>query len=186
MSVDGTDFRICNPTPFSTKWYSHKFHGAGLRYEVALNIQTGDIVWTNGPFPPGRYPDISIFLQDLRGNLDPGERVEADQGYVGWSEYIDCPMDNTGGLQKQVFSKKMVRSRHEHCNARFKLFNALKSPFRHGTDKHGLVFRCVAIITQISFENGDQLAQVTYETLKSAENISEASDDETDTDSDEE
>jgi hypothetical protein len=28
------------------KWYSHKYHG--IRYETATNIQTGDIVLTNG------------------------------------------------------------------------------------------------------------------------------------------
>ena len=120
------------------------------------------------------------------GDTHSGERVEADQGYAGWPEYIDCPKDNTGGRQKQVISKRMVRSRHEHCNARLKLFNALKNPFCHGTDKHDLVFRCVAIITQISFENGGELAQVTYKTWKPAGNIPESSDDEKDTDSDEE
>jgi hypothetical protein len=30
VSVDGTDFRIHEPSPFSPRWYSHKFKGAGL------------------------------------------------------------------------------------------------------------------------------------------------------------
>jgi len=51
VSVDGTDSRISEPSPFSATWYSHKFHGAGLRYEVGLSISTGQIVWVNGAFP---------------------------------------------------------------------------------------------------------------------------------------
>jgi hypothetical protein len=39
--VDGTDFRINEPTDFSTKWFSHKFKGPGLRYEVAISIKGG-------------------------------------------------------------------------------------------------------------------------------------------------
>lgn len=81
VTVDGSDFRICEPHPFSNKWYSHKYKGPGLRYEIAVNIQTGDIVWTNGPFPCGRYPDVKIFKQGLMLRLDPDELVEADKGY---------------------------------------------------------------------------------------------------------
>jgi hypothetical protein len=61
ISVDGTDFRIFNILPFWTGWFSHKFKGPGVQYEVALNIMMEDIVWINGPFPCGRYPNISIF-----------------------------------------------------------------------------------------------------------------------------
>lgn len=41
VTVDGTDFRINEPTDFSTKWFSHKFKGPGLRYEVAISIKGG-------------------------------------------------------------------------------------------------------------------------------------------------
>ena len=37
--------------PFNPKWCSQKFKGAGLRYKIAVNIQTGDIVRLNSPFP---------------------------------------------------------------------------------------------------------------------------------------
>ena len=61
ISVDGTDYKIRNPTKFWKGWYSHKFNGPGLRYEVGIAIQSGDIVWVHGPFPPGRFPDLTIF-----------------------------------------------------------------------------------------------------------------------------
>jgi hypothetical protein len=61
VSVDGTDCPTQEPTPFSPVNYSYKFNGPGLRYEVALCILTGDIVWVNGPFEPGKYSDLAIF-----------------------------------------------------------------------------------------------------------------------------
>ena len=50
-SVDGTDCRIREPSPFNPKWYSHKFHGPGLRYEIGICIRTGHLVWVHGLFP---------------------------------------------------------------------------------------------------------------------------------------
>jgi hypothetical protein len=41
VTVDGTNFRINGPTDFSTKWFSHKFKGPGLRDEVAISIRGG-------------------------------------------------------------------------------------------------------------------------------------------------
>lgn len=61
ISVDGTDFKICEPMPFDTKWYSYKFNGAGLRYEVNICIDTGLIVWLHGPFKYGQFNDLRIF-----------------------------------------------------------------------------------------------------------------------------
>jgi hypothetical protein len=81
--VDGTDFEIFEPSPFLSIWKSHKFKGPGLRYEVATCIQTGDIVWINGPFPCGKYPDLTIFRLGLLHMLEDGEMVEADAGYRG-------------------------------------------------------------------------------------------------------
>ena len=51
---------------------------------MAICIQTGWIVWTNGPFPCGSFPDSKIFLQEgLKFELGENERVEVDNGYRG-------------------------------------------------------------------------------------------------------
>lgn len=60
ISVDGTDCRIEEPRPFSTKWFSQKFKGPAVKYEVALDLLTGDCVWINGPFQGGTN-DLTIF-----------------------------------------------------------------------------------------------------------------------------
>ena len=60
MTVDGVDCPIQEPIPFDPQWFSHKFRGPGLKYEIAVCIQTGDIVWANGPFKCGKWPDVKI------------------------------------------------------------------------------------------------------------------------------
>ena len=125
VTVDGTDCRIY--APFDRKWFSFKFKAAGVRYEVAVCIKTGDIVWINGPFPCGRFPDITIFRRDLIHKLRAGEMVEADLGYRGEPTKIRTP-DAYVSLQDKR-AKKRVRARHETVNARLKDFDVLTKVF---------------------------------------------------------
>jgi len=53
VTIDGTDFEILEPTPFDKQWYSHKFKGPGLCYEITVCIKTGWIVAFSGPFEAG-------------------------------------------------------------------------------------------------------------------------------------
>ena len=80
MTVDGTDFKINEPTPFDGMWYSHKFNHAALRYEVGVSIFSGLIVWVKGPYPAGRYPDVAIARVQggLEENMAPYETYFAD------------------------------------------------------------------------------------------------------------
>jgi len=64
-------------------FYSWKLKGPGLSYEVAVSILHGDIVHIAGPYPARDWNDINIFRDGLIGMLEEGERVEADDGYVG-------------------------------------------------------------------------------------------------------
>ena len=84
-NVDGLDCRAHESrTPFWTGWWSHKFNGPGLRYEVATCKATGEIVHTNGPFPPANFPDHVIFMMYLgRYLLCEGELVDCDRLYTG-------------------------------------------------------------------------------------------------------
>ena len=122
--MDGTDFRIQEPSPFSTSWYSQKFRGAGLRYEVGIAIQTSDIVCTNSPIWPGIWNDLQIFRYELRDIISPGERVEADDGYQGDSK-VDLPYDFVARDPRQRGREARVWSRHETCNQRFKHFGII-------------------------------------------------------------
>lgn len=160
VTIDGTDFRIQNVKPFWRGWYSHKFHGPGIRYEVAICIQTGDIVWINGPFACGVFPDITIFRSGLIHELRRGEKVEADDGYRGEGDFISTPDDYEN--EEQHHEKDLARARHETGNGRFAVWNCLKYVFRHDVRKHSEIFRAVATITQLSIENGEPLFPVDY------------------------
>jgi hypothetical protein len=62
VSVDGTHCPVLEPrTDPSSKWYSYKFNGAGLSYELAIAIHSQRLVWINGPFPA---------LQEAQSTLD--------------------------------------------------------------------------------------------------------------------
>ena len=157
ISVDGTDFKISNPTKqFWKGWYSHKFNAAALRYEVGVGIQTGDIVWVNGPFPAGAFVDITIFRRALKlVLLREGERAEADDGYRGEPLVIELPKegcyDNEDDAQSKL--KKRIRSRHEGINKLFKEFRCLNQKFRHKLNRHKLCFDAVVVLVQIAIRS---------------------------------
>jgi hypothetical protein len=160
VTVDGTDFQIQEPTPFSREWWSRKFNGPGLRYEVAICIQTGDIVWINGPFKPGPWTDLLIFRRNLKQRLAPGEMVEADNGYRGEPNHART----ADGFVSQADdrAKWTARNRHETVNRRLKQWGCLKQVWRHNRRLHKTVFAAVVVITQLAFENGEPPFQVRY------------------------
>ena len=78
ISLDGTDFPINEPSPFLSKWCSHKFKGTGLRYKIGLSLRTSKIVWAFRGIPAGQYQDLDLAHMALIGRLKPGELVIAD------------------------------------------------------------------------------------------------------------
>jgi hypothetical protein len=158
MTVDGTDCPICEPQPFSAHWYSHKFKGAGLRYEVGVCIQTGDIVWVNGAYPCGSWPDLKIFRHRLKGMLGPNEMVEADKAYR--DEKCRLPGSYVSVADRQAHTR--ARARHEAVNARLKIFQVLRKAFNHNIHDHQHCFFACAVITQLAFNNNEQPWQVNY------------------------
>ena len=164
ISVDGTDFRMKKQKGESPKfWWGYKFKKPGVRYEVGISIKHGDIVWIHGPFPCGFYPDIKIFRSALKNWLLDGERVEADDGYIGEApRYVLCPK-SIRCVKPTKEEKKLsqrIRSRQETVNKRFKQFNCLKGTFRHSVEQHSIAFRAIAVITQISIQKGDALFKI--------------------------
>jgi hypothetical protein len=135
---------------------------SGLRYEVAICILTGDIVWINGPYECGIWHDVCVFRDSLMSHLAPNERVEADDGYVGeHPQHVKCPKGFTNPEETE-FMQTRVRSRQETVNRRFKAWQVLKQVYRHAIERHGDVFRAVAVITQLTINSGEQLFQCGY------------------------
>jgi hypothetical protein len=178
VSVDGVDCRVPNHGP---SFSSHKFaKKGGVRYEVALCIQTGDIVWINGPYNCGQWTDIKIFREALIHELEEAERVEADDGDIEEAPlHVKCPKCITNPEECESMQQR-VRNRQETVNNRFKFWEVLKQIFRHELTLHGDVFRCIAIISQLVIDNGQPLFQCGY---KDPPFDSDSSDNDTSTDS---
>ena len=160
-SVDGVDCRILGRKRPNGKinkaWYSHKFKGPGLRYEVAACILTSDIVWINGPYMPGDWNDLSIFQDGLMHQLDQGERVEADDGYKGeCPRWIKCP-GSVVSIPARERMQKRTRLRHETFNERLKNFRCLDEKFCHSVAKHSSCFRAICVLTQFAIEPVDDI-----------------------------
>jgi hypothetical protein len=151
LTVDGTDCQINEPHPFSKSWYSHKHKSAGLRYEVAVCIQTGDICWVNGPFKCGSWPDLKIFRRDLKHRLVAGEMVECDGGYRGDPK---CRHKDVIFNRSDLGAKKAARARHETVNGDIKKFDCLKQTWRHDRKLHKHAFAAAAVLTQLSYSIG--------------------------------
>lgn len=159
LSVDGTDFQISES---GRQFYSFKFKKSALRYEVALNIKNGWICWIHGPFAPKKWPDINIFRCSLKSYLEEGERVEADDGYVGEAPCrVKCPKSISNDRSKLPMQGR-ARSRQETVNKRFKQFGCLSKRFRHDTTQHSVCFRAVVALTQLSIMNLEPLFEVEY------------------------
>lgn len=160
VTVDGTDCRIEEIKPFNRGWYSHKFKGPGVRYEVAVCIQTGWIVWVNGPYPCGEWPDLRIVRDRLIHQLLPGEMYIADGGYSDGGQFSVTP---NGLNTDEQYMQSVCRSRHETVNKRFKQFSVISGVFRHDVDLHGKCFHAVANLTQMAIQRDEPLFQVEYD-----------------------
>ena len=155
VTVDGTHFRILNQFPNNSStpikdWFSQKFKSAGVNYEVAVCIKTGDIVWIHGPFPAATH-DITVFRYRLRDKLTFREQVMADLGYRGDNKCM-TPLHALSRLHKRAMSA--LRGRHETVNRRFKTFGALEQRFRHDVNLHHLFFRSAAVLVQLAHQAG--------------------------------
>jgi hypothetical protein len=128
-----------------------------------VDIIDGNLVWLEGPFPVGKFTDITIFWHSLIHHLDPLDRVVADDGYIGkapWKVKCPCTRINSPGDRAM---QSNVRSRHETMNGRFKFWEILKQPFHHDINmQHGTVFRAIAVIIQVAIDEGEKLYSVEY------------------------
>ncbi len=170
ISVDGTDYRTNEPWPFNSCWFTPKHNGPGLRYEVGVCIQTGWIVWLNGPYPCGEWPDVKTALEQLVYVFEGDERAVADKGHRGHTMYFDCPWKHLDTAH-QKNRKALARARHECVNRRLKQWRALKECYRHDLSKHGSILFAIANIEQLLIQQEPMWQVVYYDRLHNGFNI---------------
>ncbi len=156
MTVDGTDFRI-PPKGIVEKgnaFASHKYAGkSALRYELGVDILTGNLVWIQGPYPAGKYTNIRFFNKVLHHFLEPGKQVEANEGYCSHPDKIKCPRNDPNPAENRAMQGR-VSVHHETLNGRLKTWGILSQVFHHRITMHGNVFRACAVVTQLTLKNG--------------------------------
>lgn len=143
---------------YAKNWTSHKYKGPGVRYEVGLGILSGDIVWVNGPFPCGSWPDSKIMKEGgILEMLEENERIETDNGYIGLDPEFCLTKSGSRHPSSDPKMRARVRARQETVNKRFRQFNAAKAVYRHRVEMHTFVLHSIVVLTQLSIESGEPL-----------------------------
>ena len=160
ISVDGTDYRAQEKSNeelnVDKKQYSKKFNHGGLKYEIAVGIASGKVVWVSGPHRGGKN-DQTIFQEGLQAKIKAGKLAIADGGYSG--PKVSVPNRREPKEVRQF--KARVRARHETLNGRLKNFKILSETYRHNSkEKHGLAFDAIVVTVNMQIETGNQLFQV--------------------------
>ena len=155
VTVDGVHFRIMEPThplyKIDTGFYSHKFGGAGVDYEIAISIFEPRVLWVNGPFPSGQG-DREIFKAALRAKIPRGHIALMDRGYRGGGKCVST-VNSLDSDELNEFKTRAL-ARHENFNARLKRFKILREKFRCSHKKHGVVFDSVCCLCQLEMMFG--------------------------------
>ena len=164
-----------------SKWYSHKFNGAGFTYEVVVDVCDDKVLWIAGPKPASTH-DITFFRggQEVSRNKKMNEevwdkdslyfripakkRLIGDSGYKGEPAKISVTSREHDDVTKNFFAR--AKSRQETFNSRLKFFGVLGGCFRHGKqpnnkmELHKLCFEAVCVLVQYDMENGHPLFAV--------------------------
>lgn len=152
--MDGTDCIIQDPFSCSTEWYSHTFHGPGLRYDVAASISEGHILWVNGTYPCGSYPAEKTFIIGLINKLLPFDYVLCDGGY--------SEMDYIHAIDDESHLGQTLLARHETVNRLKKTLNVLSHRFRNKKSLHSFCFHAFLNIVQLLLQDSDPRFSVNF------------------------
>jgi hypothetical protein len=165
------EFR-CNP---SSQWYSHKFNGPGVSFEIVTDPINGNMRWLNGPEPASIH-DLTFLRGGKKGkkgdwkrtalyfHIPENVRLVGDSAYEGQPDKVSTTKDAHNPETKKLFAR--MKSMQETCFKRLKDFRALREAFRHGTctqdklDKIQLYMEAAAVLVQYDLENGHGLFQV--------------------------
>lgn len=126
-------------------YYSHKYNGAGLAYELALDLFESKLVWLKGPLPAGANPDHKMYASELKDKIPVGKIAVTDGGYNDRKDPKLSQPNRQDNDQLRTF-KARARMRQEAFHSRLRRFNCLTDGFRHGQARHGTCFVAVAVI----------------------------------------
>ena len=172
MHVRCHEFR-CDP---NSTWWSHKFNGPGVGFEVVCNpTDKGLMLWASGPHPAGTH-DLTPFRGGkkkeqhlwketaLYHNLPDTLRLVGDSAYAGQFDKVTTTMDAHSAETKELFAR--MKSMQETCFKRIKDYKVLRESFRHGKNtkdklkKVGMSFDAVVVLVQLDIATDHPLFEV--------------------------
>ena len=161
VSADGIDFRTWEKKHplynLDRKACSHKFKSCAAKYLIVLSIYSARCVMISGPYIGG-VSDLNMFIKS--GLMDKlkrsGKVAMVDKGFRA-----DYASDRKHHSYPNSFDSKELHNFKSRCrlwqetfNHRIKHFAALEHTFRHGFEKHKIVFEAVVTIVQYQMDNG--------------------------------
>lgn len=173
VHIRSQEFR-CEP---SSKWFSHKFNGPGVSFEVVNDPIEGKFRWTNGPKPASTH-DMTFLRGGKKGKKKHWDKsslyfvirslknikLVGDSAYDGQADVVTTTKDAHNPETKKLFAR--MKSMQETCFKRLKDFKVLRESFRHGKgtddklEKIKISFEATAVLLQYDFENGHSLFEV--------------------------
>lgn len=159
-TIDGTHCRIQEQRKEpSAKWYSHKFHGPGLTYELVIDLHHQQLLYINGPYEAGQN-DIGAFRKPggIMDRIPAGKKLIGDKGYRGEPDKISTPSEHDA-LNAARY-KKRARARHETFNKRIKVFGIISQTFRSAIEYHRMAFEAVCVLVQYDIETDHPLFKI--------------------------
>ncbi|KAL0486368.1 insertion sequence transposase [Acrasis kona] len=159
--VDATECNIQRPFDVHIQevYYSGKKKRHTLKYHVVCNISDGRIIDVHGPFL-GRNHDITLarsWFEMKNIQLDQGELILGDKGYIGLENCLTPIRRKNGGLTQvhtnynQVLGS--VRIVVEQAIARIKKFGCLRQTWRNDRSAHPFAFYTCAIIASLEMRD---------------------------------
>lgn len=138
--------------------------GLGLKYEIAIGVRDGRIIWIAGPGPASIHDKLFTDTYGFALEMAKGaehrnflEGVFCDKGYVGLPPWAFHPIKGHPNYltpAEAQYNKTLSSHRVmvERVFARIKSFAILSEPFRGDHDLHGVYFRVICYLVNLSAE----------------------------------
>ena len=111
----------------------------GVNFEIGLKINDNKVLRVNGPTPPCKLNEISVFRKELKAKVPVGKMVIGDEGYRGEPELISTKGEFDHWEITDL--KNRLLAHHESFNKSLQNFGCWTAKFRHGVGCHKVPLR---------------------------------------------
>ena len=134
------------------EYYSGKKRKHTIKYEIGIQLQTGNIVWLAGGVP-GSVHDLTLLRScNLLSKLFYGEFILADKAYIGETCLLH-PIKPASTIEEKEFNATIssIHETVEHTIQRIKIFGFTQQKWRHNLNLHPIAFKVICHTLNIEF-----------------------------------